>query len=680
MRTSIYSVIALAVFGVNATVVYAQAPVPRPDTAVARDTLESVVVRATRAGGATPTSATTLDRATIERTYLGQDAPLALLGITGLTANSDAGPMSGYSSIRLRGVDQSRLAIALDGVPLNDPEDQVLYFSNVPDFMNSMHSVRVQRGVGSSAFGTASFAGSLDFESVPLLTTPRFAEAQVTGGTWGTRRISLEGASGAQGSFAAYARISAKDTDGYRYHSGNRAHSGFFSAGWFGERNALKITGLAGFSNMQPSYEAVSEADLAVDPRTNTNSEDEQDRFRQEMVSVQYTRVLRPGMSLTTTGYRNSAGGWFGEVPFWKIHLDHVWYGALSTLSWHRDDLILTAGAHVSTYERDHFGFFDPDFANRAYDNTGHKQEQSGFVKATWTRGAFDWTCDLQVRRSAFRYEPTPGSTFGEPSVQWIFVNPKVGVTWRAAAGMELFASLGQAGREPKRSDMLVGEEDISDATAPEILPLTRVKPEKLTDAEIGARWQRGTLSFGANAFGMWFQDEIAPIGATTSFGTQLRKNVGRTSRLGMEAEATWRAHQRLLLSSNLMVMRARIAEYTDEATATTYSDVRPLLSPAVVANAQAVWTPIMSTEVNLSLRHVGESPLANDGNAALITPAFTLADLGASYTLGRTALRVQVQNLLDAVAFASGETDGTIRYFFPVASRTVMATVVVTF
>ncbi|HRQ78212.1 MAG TPA: Plug domain-containing protein, partial [Gemmatimonadaceae bacterium] len=156
----------------------AQQGTPR-DTSAAKDTLETFVVRAVRAGGAAPTSQTVLDRATIERTYIGQDAPLALLGATGITAASDAGTFSGYSSIRLRGVDQTRLSISVDGVPLNDPEDQVLYFSNVPDFMNSMHSVRVQRGVGSSAFGTAAFAGSLDFESLPLLATPAFRELQV---------------------------------------------------------------------------------------------------------------------------------------------------------------------------------------------------------------------------------------------------------------------------------------------------------------------------------------------------------------------------------------------------------------------------------------------------------------------------------------------------------------------
>jgi hypothetical protein len=128
------------------------------------------------------------------------------------------------------------------------------------------------------------------------------------------------------------------------------------------------------------------------------------------------------------------------------------------------------------------------------------------------------------------------------------------------------------------------------------------------------------------------------------------------------------------------MWMHARIAEYTDVASGATYRDVPPLLTPAVIANAQAAWRPVPRAELTLTARHVGRSFLANDGNGALTTPAFTLADAGAAVTIGRHAVRVQVQNLFDGTAFASGYTDGTVRYFFPVAARTVMATVAFTF
>ena len=663
-----------------------QVTVPRSDSAQVRtkpDTLEAVVVRATRAGGAAPTSRTTLDRATIERTYAGQDAPLALLGITGVTAASDAGAFSGYSSIRLRGIDQTRLAISVDGVPLNDPEDQVLYFSNVPDFMNSMQSVTVQRGAGVSAFGTAPFAGSLSFESLPLATTPRFAEAQLTTGSWGTTRASLEGATGLRRGFAAYARASAQETDGYRRHSGNRANSAFVSAGWFGARDALKFTGFAGRSRMQLAYYAPSEAELSLDPRANPMSDLERDDFHQEMASLQWTRALGARATLTTTAYRNGAGGAYDVVvapDLWNFNLDHRWVGLLSALTWSRPGLDVATGAHLSNYSRDHYLKIRPDLGTRAYDNTGFKGEQSAFAKATLTRGAVDWHGDLQLRRADFRYRPTAGTAIGEPAIDWVFVNPRLGVTWRARPAVTLHASLGQVGREPTRSDLFAGADDVDAATAAVVLPLTQVRPERLTDLELGARLERAAFSVGVNLFAMRFRNEIAPIGQIAITGSALRRNVDRSSRTGIELEAAWRPLASLALSANTMWMRARIAEYTDEASATTYRDVPPLLSPSLLLNAQGVWRLSRNAELTLSARHVGRSYLANDGNVATTTPSFTLVDAGAAVPVGRVVLRLQVQNLFDATAYASGYTDGTVRYFFPVATRTVLATVVLSF
>jgi iron complex outermembrane receptor protein len=423
---------------------------------------------------------------------------------------------------------------------------------------------------------------------------------------------------------------------------------------------------------------------LAVNPRSNPMGNDERDNFRQEMASLQYTRVLRPGLTLTTTGYRNSAGGWYdvnvGDPTLWRFNLDHVWYGALSVLNWTSDALAVSAGAHVSDYARDHFLNIKPDVDARVYDNTGHKQEQSAFVKATLQRGSFDWHVDVQLRRAAFRYDPSAGTTFAAPRTDWLFVNPKVGVTWRARPALEFFASLGQAGREPTRSDMFAGADDVDDAAAADVLPLTSVKPERLTDLEVGARVRRGTLQASVNGFAMQFRDEIAPIGQLSVTGSQLRRNVDRSSRVGVEAELAWQPMPTLGLTANAMLLRARIDAFTDEATSTTYTDVRPLLTPAVLANAEAAWNPTDRLELTVNARHVAESQLANDGNEALVTPAFTLADVGGAYRFARVTLRVQVQNLFDATAYASGYTDGTDRYFFPVATRTVMATMALRF
>ncbi|MDH5233841.1 MAG: TonB-dependent receptor [Gemmatimonadota bacterium] len=696
MRFTMFcSLVAVATFALGSHAVSAQATGQRRtaadssaarDSATARarrDTLEAVVVRATRAGGAPPTSQTTLDRETIERTYAGEDAPLALQRLTSVTATSDAGGFSGYSAIRLRGIDQTRLSISLDGVPLNDPEDQVLYFSNVPDFMASMASVRVQRGVGTSAFGTASYAGSLNFESVSPASSPRFAQAQLGGGSWQTGRASLQGATGLRGAWAGYGRLSWQETDGYREHSGNRARSGFGSVAWIGARDAIRFTGFAGRSQTQLAYYAPSEAELAADPRANPMSPLERDDFHQEMASVQHTRALSAATSITTTAYRNSAAGEYDVFvgsELWNFNLAHSWYGLLSTIAWSRAGLALSAGAHLSDYQRAHFLFVRPDLASRVYDNTGHKQEQSAFGKASWTRGAVDWHADVEVRRAAFRYQPTAGTPIGEPRIDWVFLNPKVGVSWRLRSTLTAYASLGRTGREPARSDLFAGADDVDSATAVEVLPLTRVRPEYVTDLEVGVRVARGTASLGINAFAMRFRDEIAPIGAIAITGSPLRQNVAGSERVGVELEGRWVPRAGLTFSANATAMRARIAEYTDAATATDYRDVPPLLTPALLAHAEAAWAPFARGEVLLALRHVSRAYLANDGNTALTIPAYSMVDAGITLPVGRQAIRLQVHNLTGATAYASGYTDGAVRYLFPIARRGALATLVLGF
>ena len=175
----------------------------------------------------------------------------------------------------------------------SDPEDQVLYFSNVPDFLGSMQSVEVGRGAGGSTFGTASFAGSLNFQSVPLAATPRGSQLELSGGSFGTWRSSVQGATGlSSGGFASYGRVTRQGTSGYRDHSGNDSWSAFGSTGWFGASDALKLTAFAGNSGTRLAYLAASEAELKANPRVNPLTDQEGDRFHQEMVSAQYAHAF----------------------------------------------------------------------------------------------------------------------------------------------------------------------------------------------------------------------------------------------------------------------------------------------------------------------------------------------------------------------------------------------------
>lgn len=661
---------------------------PAVDSAKARrDTLETVVVKAVRATLATPAAQHTIGGEEIRRTYAGQDAPLFLTATPSVTSYSESGGFSGYSYIRLRGLDQSRINITFDGVPLNDPEDQVLYFSNVPDFLHSVESVQLQRGVGTSTFGTTSFAGSLNFQSIPLATVPRGGEVQLVAGSYGTAGLSTTYATGIQpNGFAAYARVSAQRTDGYRRHSGNDSKSTFLSAGWFGQRDAVKVSGFAGLSGTRLAYYAASEADLAVDRRVNPLSEAEGDRFHQEMVNVQYAHAIDDATRVTVTAYRNSAAGAY-DVNFGtsmnNFFLGHTWYGALSTFSLRRGDLSLDLGAHVSDYHREHAMADRTHLQTRDYTNVGYKQEQSGFAKLAYDFGSLRLSGDLQLRRAAFQYHPSAGAGIGEASTSWSFLNPKIGATWTLTEGPDattLFASYGRTSREPSRGDMFAGADDLNSTNAASILPPTRVRPETVNDFEMGANWTRGPLSASANLFAMEFRDEIAAIGQLSLTGSPLRKNVGKSYRRGVELDGSWQATPRLRATGNLTLMRSRIASYTDDASSKTYTDVEPLLTPAVLANQTLDFRASGRFSYWLTSRYVGKSQLANDGNATLVSPEYWMFDTGATMRTGRFETRAQLLNVADSKANAGGYTDGTARYFYPVAGRNVLVTVRMSF
>src|SRR5215831_19231723 len=150
--------------------------------------LERVMISALRGSGAAIISQKTLTSQDLAPRYFGQDVPLLLQGAApSLTSYAETGNYWGYSYIRLRGIDQSRINLTLDGIPLNDPEDQVLYFADFPDLANSLGSVQIQRGVGTSSNGTAAYAGSINMESVPLGVSAVSGNVQVERGSFGSK-------------------------------------------------------------------------------------------------------------------------------------------------------------------------------------------------------------------------------------------------------------------------------------------------------------------------------------------------------------------------------------------------------------------------------------------------------------------------------------------------------------
>jgi iron complex outermembrane receptor protein len=639
--------------------------------AATAQSLERLTVTAVRAGDIAPIAQTTLDENRLDRDYSGQDVPLTLRQAPSVTAYSESGSLLNYSYFRVRGIDQSRVNITLDGIPLNEPEDQQIYFSDFPDLTSSVQSMQVQRGVGTSSYGQAAFGGSVNFDTHALTGTPRGSSLELGGGSFGTTRATLQANSGPLANrLAFHGRLSGMRSDGYREGATSAANGAFVSAGYFGDRDLVKFTATTGLERNGQTYAAVPLSELRDNPRSNPLA-GVGDKYRESFATLSYTRLVSTEVSAGITAYGFATRGFYdypsgAPGPALRYRSASRWGGVIAAAHAMKGRLTLDGGAHGMTYSKDHEFDDRQDLQYPGYSNTGYKTEASAFGKASYSLGAATVFGDLQLRTAEFRYRPTDGYGLQEVSQRWNFVNPKVGVTVPATDRVSFVASYGTTGREPTRGDLFAGADDVTPDDAPALLPLDRVRPEHVNDLEVGATALLNRVRLSATVYDMRFRDEIARTGATTPLGYDIRANVGKSYRRGIEADAAFAVMPSLDFGTSLTVSRNRIESYLDEGTGITYTEIEPILTPAFLASQQLTWRATSQLTLTADSRYQGRSYLAPRGDERLTSPPFHVLDGGARFELGTSTLAVYGRNLLNRRAYPSGDVsgDGTPRYF----------------
>ncbi len=665
---------------------------------------EDVTVEAIRAPEDAPVTKSDIPRAEIEARNWGQEIPFLLEQVPSLTQYGDSGAPVGYSYIYLRGISQTRMNVTIDGMPINEPEDSAFYFSNFGDFANAVDSIQVQRGVGTSSVGASSFVGSINFASAAFTDRPE-AVVRTGIGSFGTARLSGTFNSGKVGhGFKFYAQAATQTSDGFKYHSGVGENSIYLGASHETPDSYLKVFGFYGREHTQLAYVAADEAQLAADLRTNPMSPDERDNFGQGFVTAQYHRLLSPATDLAVQGFVNAADGWYrvadgAAAPSGLFQYGLSWrnVGGSATLHVSRGRADLTWGTYVSTFESQHTR--DVVSGPADYVNHGYKQEFNTFAKFAWSSGRWHYLADVQARWARFRY----AGSIDLGSITWTFFNPKAGVRFDAGRGVGLYASVGRAGREPARSDMLQGEDNASVA-----YNLAAVQPEQVVNGEFGVTFTGRRASAQVNGYVMSFHHEIAQTGQLSEIGLPLHQNVDRSYRTGIEMDLRWRPVDSLQLRHTASFSRNRISSWTQffdvydaegtwtGSTSRTFNDVAPYNTPAVLATLAADYTPTPGATFDATLKYVGQSFLDNTGNASFTTPAFTVLNASAVLDLSRQLptlakahpkLRVQVNNLLDNRRmfpngysyqyFVEGANPSTLalegtRYYYPLATRNI--------
>lgn len=594
----------------------------------------------------------------IKEKSTGQEPSFLLSETPSITNYSDAGNSQGYSYFRLRGIDQTRINMTLDGVPLNEPEDQGAYFSNYPDIFNSVSKIQIQRGVGTTKNGVASYGGSVQLFSPNLSDTTKTTFG-LGYGSFNSLRVFGEYNSGIRNKKALYVRASQIYSDGYKYHSSNNSQSIFLSGGLFYDKSTWKLNILAGHQQNDMAWIGVSDSLIDINRRTNANNKQEKDRFFQTLTQLQNSWQISRSSSLQSSIYYTFLKGNYGfdlnnflGLPstdeLYNYAVQSHFVGFFSNYTFSKKQFNLTTGLHGNIYNRQHTG--SEKSLGQLYQNTGYKNEISIFTKADYTLKWFTFFADVQYRYVNFDYK----GSVAMQKLDWNFINPKAGLSANINPNSTLYYSVGYTGREPTRNDMFGGNDDLlADSLGNAILSNT--KPEYVLNHELGFRFQKNKIHFDVNLYYMDFKNEIVLDGKFGPNGLALTNNVEQSFRTGLELSATYKVTKHFSLVNNSSFNYSRIKEQTE-----TFN---PILTPPIIINQEAVFSKNNFT-IALSARYQHNSYI-DFANEERVNSYFLL-NSRASYSIKGFLFSVFLNNITNAKYFNQGyvDFDGSKKYF----------------
>lgn len=694
---------------------------------------QEVMVQNLQADEKLPISQRQLNSAELRKQYYGADVPTLLNSTPSINMYSDAGNGMGYSYFRMRGIDQSRINFTINGIPINDPENQGFFFNNFADLVSNAQNIQIQRGAGLSANGTASFGGSVNLITKELSDLPSF-ELQSGLGSFSSSRITTKYQTGILANKWAFGgRISQLKSNGYRENSGMEVQSYDASAGYYGKSTLIKFQTFGGFSRSNLSYLGADKGALDSNHRFNPFQNGEQDAFRQHFNQLQILHRLSDNWSIQGAAYAVFGGAprfqflfpAFWQTPFsWfnmpnpdstntlagdmmtNYRLKQRLLGAYGSVQFKTQEFDLSIGFHANQFASDHFMEIDwgrllPNDikpGHRVYFNTGKKQEASVFARFAWQMHTnFSWFTELQLRQASFHYQEQKMAireSFGsvEP-MDWLFFNPRTGFRYRANAVLSFYSILGRTSREPTRFDYF--QDDF--ATRPGIRK-TDLKHEQVTDLELGLKLENQKGSYvKVNGFWMNFRNQIVGTGQLNVFGTPINTNVASSRRLGLEIESQWWLSPSLRLTHTLAWMKSEIKEIaipffkSDFSGDTTliFRNKPALLSPELIGNLGLEYAGLEGISAGIFGRYTSLQYLDNTGSSEVSLPEFWFLDFRASADFkkwlghGAPTLRLAVNNLTNrtfsnsgSVAAFSGVIDEpsgratSTPLFFPAATR----------
>jgi len=665
--------------------------------------LDEITLSSNRVKATDPYTQTTVVQEELEKRNLGQDIPVLLSTLPNVVTTSDAGAGVGYTGIRVRGSDATRVNVTINGIPLNDSESQGTYWVDLPDFASNTASVQLQRGVGTSTNGAGAFGASLNLETSNAKQKASTSVA-ISMGSFNTQKYTLKMNSGSLGNFDFSGRLSKIVSDGYIDRASSDLKSYFFNGTFHStnKKTTLKALAFGGHEITYQSWNGNDGATMATDRTFNSAGaiydaswnvsgyyDNEVDDYTQNHYQLHLIQEFSTDMYAKFALHYTKGFGFYeqykqgrdfaeyGLTPYTvggttvdttdlirQKWLDNDFYGFTSALHYKSFQF----GVDYNVYSGDHYGKViwarnasNSEIRHKYYDNNGLKKDLNLYAKYEYSfSDELKGFIDLQERLVS--YKTTNFASPTDVDVSFDFFNPKIGLVYGDKT-QNFYISYAKAHKEPNRGDYEWA------AQAP--------KPETLNDIELGYRLNKEKWALNTTLYGMFYKDQLVLTGEIDGVGSFIRKNSGKSKRIGLELEAAFQLNKKWAILPNLSFSSNKNIAYKIDnggGTITNLGNTNITYSPNFVGGNSIKYMPSKDFEISLISKYVGEQYMSNENITESILDAYFVNDLNISYTknfnksIKSVTINALVNNIFNAEYESNGYMWGTTAYYYPQA------------
>ena len=662
--------------------------------------LDEVLVSAVRVTSKTPVSFSNLTKNEIKSRNLGQDIPILMNYLPSVVTTSDAGNGVGYTGIRVRGSDATRVNVTINGIPYNDSESHGTYWVNMPDFASSLESIQLQRGVGTSTNGAGAFGASLN------MLTDSYAK-KATGeisnsiGSFNTHKHTVKFSTGLMNDhFEIAGRLSTLKTDGYIDRASSDLKSYFLQGTYVGKTTLIKALAFGGKEKTYQSWNGTDAETLNSDRTFNSAGiftdesgqtrfyDNETDNYQQDHYQLHWNEKLTEKWSTNLAFHYTKGKGFYenykedadfsdyGLLPLGPVvttdlirqkWLDNDFYGTTFSANYKEEKLDVIFGGGYNKYEGAHFGKViwarfasQSELGDHYYDDFATKTDGTVFAKANYQISEkISLFGDLQLRN--VHYKANSYDT-GLVNDSFNFFNPKAGLNYTVNDKSTLYLSYARANREPNRTDYEGGN----------------AKPEKLNDFELGWRFAGDRVKFNSNVYYMAYKDQLILTGKLDDVGSPIRANSEKSYRLGLEVDATISLSEEFIVRPNFTLSSNKNIDLAVEGE--NYGTTDIAYSPSVIVGNILVYSPVDNLHISWLQKFVGKQYMNNIELPAAKLADYFVTDLNIAYEIkpksvfNSIVITGLVNNFLDKKYVSNGYMWDVYPYYYPQAGINFLA------